>query len=279
VECVVLVNTRPPCARYRVRVPVVVVYLGTHRPKWLEMDGPPLMVSRTTMPTRTLPRAVVPWFLDSGGFTEVTARGGWDAISAPNYARLVARYANEVGLMRWAAPQDWMVEPAALRATGRTIADHQRLTVDNFVELRSLAPELPVVPVLQGWTVDDYERCADLYDTRGVDLTREPLVGVGSVCRRQATTEARDIFATLAPRGLVLHGFGLKQAALRTTWPYLASTDSLAWSLNARLDARRGVVSCDPTKRKACGNCRHYALTWWATTCAQVRPVQESLPW
>jgi len=59
--------------------------------------------------------------------------------------------------------------------------------VDNLICLRDLAPDLPIIPVLQGWTVADYLRCADLYDHRGINLAAEPLVGLGSVCRRPAT--------------------------------------------------------------------------------------------
>src|SRR5436309_107712 len=47
-----------------------------------------------------------------------------------------------------------------------------------------MAPELPITPVLQGQSISDYSRCADLYERHGVDLAALPLVGVGSVCRR-----------------------------------------------------------------------------------------------
>lgn len=60
------------------------IFLGTHRPRWLELAGPPLMVSRRTMPKRRLPRAVVPWILDSGGFSEIALYGEW-TISAGEY--------------------------------------------------------------------------------------------------------------------------------------------------------------------------------------------------
>ena len=43
-----------------------------------------------------------------------------------------------------------------LAKTGLAIAAHQAHTVANYLELRSLAPDLPFVPVLQGLGRDDY---------------------------------------------------------------------------------------------------------------------------
>lgn len=54
-------------------------------------------------------------------------------------------------------------------------------------------PELPYMPVLQGWTRGDYEQCVTLYEAAGVNLSQEPRVGVGSICRRQGTPEVAEI--------------------------------------------------------------------------------------
>ncbi|MBE1493181.1 hypothetical protein H4696_000281 [Amycolatopsis lexingtonensis] len=43
----------------------------------------------------------------------------------------------------------------------------------------------PREPVLQGQSIADYHRCADLSGRRGVDFAAAALVGVGSICRRQ----------------------------------------------------------------------------------------------
>ena len=45
-------------------------------------------------------------------------------------------------MLEWAAPMDWMCEPAMLARTGLTVEDHQRRTVANFLELRERGPEL-----------------------------------------------------------------------------------------------------------------------------------------
>lgn len=255
------------------------VYLGTHRPTWLTLDGPPLMVSLNTLPKSKSYRAVVPWFLDSGGFTELQQHGRWRTTAAEHVER--CRSAQErFGMIEWMSPQDWMCEPMMLERTGLTVGEHQRRTVANYVELVSLAPDMPWVPVVQGFAVDEYHACVDLYSAAGVDLTLAPLVGVGSVCRRQSMGEAHTIMDTLSERGLSLHGFGFKQAGLTVCWPWLTSVDSMAWSFNARHEKR----SCGrPNGRggvvKSCGNCRHYALDWYQRTSSLVgTPIQQSLP-
>jgi hypothetical protein len=68
----------------------------------------------------------------------------------------------------------------------------------------------PFVTVLQGWGLDDYPRCVELYQRAGIDLTAEPLVGVGSLCQRQATGEIEVIVPLTAVAGAPPHGFGVK---------------------------------------------------------------------
>lgn len=222
-------------------------WLGTHRPGWLAVYDVPMMVSRRTLDDyATAPRALSPWVLDSGGFTELDKHGRW-LLPAAQYAALVRRYSDEVGLMEWAAPQDWMCEPSKLAATGLTVTEHQRFTVDNFIELRSLAPDLPIIPVVQGWEADEYLRCVDLYAAAGIDLALEPVVGVGSVCRRKPSEHAvaEQAIRRLAPICGPLHGFGVSLDGLARYADALHSSDSLAWS-----DwARRGQQHLDGCRR------------------------------
>jgi hypothetical protein len=236
------------------------LYLGTHETHWLAQPpgGVPLFVShRRLAKRRTLPRAAGRWALDSGGFTELTLHGRWDTTPAV-YAAAVRRYRAEIGGLDWAAPQDWMCEPAMLARTGLTIAEHQARTVTNLAELRAIAPEVPWVPVLQGWDRDDYLRCVDRYSAAGVDLAAEALVGLGSVCRRQSSTQIAGIAATLAGLGIRLHGFGVKTLGLGRYARHLASADSLAWSYDAR---RRPALPGHPHRN--CANCPTWALAWY----------------
>lgn len=234
-------------------------FLGTHMvsQRWWDA-GVPLFVSRRRLTGRvSLPRARAGWALDSGGFTELSMFGGWRT-SETDYISDVRRFQSEIGGLRWVAPMDWMCEPFIVAKTGETVLAHQWRTVNNFVRLREQLGKL-VVPVLQGWTCDDYLRCWDIYHRAGVDLEWEDTVGVGSVCRRQNTAEAGLIFRRLAQDllGKQLHGFGVKIEGLESYADCLASADSMAWSYRARRDCP--LPGC---AHKSCANCLRYALRW-----------------
>lgn len=253
--------------------PEFTFYLGTHRPWWLwTTTGAPLFPTFGELYKRRtpFPRATTRWALDSGGFTELKKHGRW-TITPEAYVAFIRRCRDELGGLDWASPQDWMCEPWIIEGgthdgqhfagTGLSVREHQRLTVENFLELRELAPELPIIPVLQGWELPDYLQHVEDYAAAGVDLTLEPRVGIGSVCRRQATSEIVDIFASLSKVGLRMHGFGVKIAGLAAYAEQLSSADSLAWSYWARRDAGKGIRTAGCAK-STCANCHHYALQW-----------------
>lgn len=246
-------------------------WLGTHETSWLGRVDVDLFISRRRLDRRkSYPRALGAWALDSGGFTELAIHGGW-TLDARGYAATVRRYRDEIGGLAWVAPQDWMCEPAMLARTGLSVPEHQARTVDNFGELRAELGPL-VIPVLQGWTLGDYLRCVGRYAAAGADVTAEPLVGLGSVCRRQDTDEIAAIVCELTDIGVSCHGFGLKTAGLARVGPMLTSADSLAWSYGGR---RRGTCS----HRSRCANCLHWAMSWRADVLAGVggRGWQPSL--
>lgn len=247
-------------------------YLGSHHPSWLGTVNVPLFVScRTLAGRKTLPRAQAPWALDSGGFSELSMYGEWRT-SPETYVTEVRRYRDEIGNLAWAAPQDWMCEPWLLSKTGLSIREHQARTVSNFVALRDAAPDLPFIPVLQGWAVADYLTHVAMYERAGVDL-RGTLVGLGSVCRRQNTLEAKLLVHVLATTGLRLHGFGFKLTGLQAIGHKLESADSLAWSY----DARRSPAMAGHS-HKSCANCVEYALCWREKALASIAaPKQEVL--
>lgn len=209
-------------------------YLGIHRPNWLELSPVPTFLSARQLWTRKrLPRARADWALDSGGFTELSQHGAWT--STPRaYVELVRRLHRDVGKLEWAAAQDWMCEPQILKRTGLSVAEHQRRTLDNYLALCDMAPELPWVPVLQGWTHGDYLDHFEAYEAAGVDLRVLPRVGIGTMCRRQHMMRATFIINDLAGEGLRLHAFGFKLTGLRDAAPQLASADSMAWSFAER---------------------------------------------
>jgi hypothetical protein len=258
-------------------------YLGAHRPGWVsspEMSTVPLFVSWQQIASVARSgrgeRARTRWALDSGGFTELSNNGRW-TVPAREYARGVERLQRDLGGLEWAAVQDWMCEPEILKNTGLSVEEHQRRTVASFLELRDLAPGVPWVPVLQGWsTWGDHLRHVELYEQAGVDLWAQPVVGVGSICRRSDTARAQMMLAELADLGLPLHAFGFKidgllaevmvrrpfgvqldRPAFMPLWSVLASADSMAWSFAARMQS--ALQGCT---HRVCNNCPRFAREW-----------------
>lgn len=205
-----------------------------------------------------MPSATTTWALDSGGYTELNMHGRWVTTEA-EYVDAVHRYVEEIGGVMWAAPMDWMVEPWVVQKTGLTVPVHQHRTVDNYCRLSQIAPGLPFIPVLQGYKRGDYDRCIELYEEAGVDLWREPLVGAGTMCRRQGTDDIDRIVSGLALSGLRLHGFGVKILGLRKTGWGFWSTDSMGWSSRARWEGAPMLPWCT---HKTCANCFDYAHHW-----------------
>jgi hypothetical protein len=219
----------------------------------------PLFVSARRLAMRKkLPRAAGAWALDSGGFSELSLHGGWQTPSS-QYVEEVRRWRDEIGQLEWASAQDWMCEPFMIQRTGLSVRRHQELTVSNFVDLMQRDPSLPWVPVLQGWATGEYLNHLEAYARAGFDLTKRPLVGIGSVCRRQNTFRAEHLVRELHSYGLRLHGFGFKTTGLPRVWDVLTSSDSLAWSYNAR--RHPPMHECEG-KHASCANCPRWAERW-----------------
>ena len=143
------------------------LYTGTHQTHWLATAGVRLFISHTRLaarlgPRARLPRAIAPWALDSGGFTQLQRFGRW-TFTPEQYVAAVRRYRDEIGMLEWAAPMDWMCEPWVItggqvgplqfhgtrQARGLAPGDpeqsldvavalHQRYTVDNLLHLRNV---------------------------------------------------------------------------------------------------------------------------------------------
>lgn len=235
----------------------MIFYLGAQHAYWLWQCSFPLFISRRSLLRIKRPKkARMRWALDSGGFSELSLHGAWQT-SASQYIDEVYRYSAEIGNLDWAASQDWMCEPHMLEKTGLSIEEHQRRTVASYLELVDAAPALPWVPVLQGWEMDDYLSCLLLYQQCGVDLASLPVVGLGSVCRRQRTPEAWKIVTTLAAEGINIHLFGFKKTGLYKVHDKVVSADSMAWSYAARRSPP--LPGCTHVN---CSSCPKYAQIW-----------------
>lgn len=232
-------------------------YLGTHMEGWLQKDTDiPLFISyRRLRRKKNFTKAKMSWALDSGGFSELSLYGEW-TISPQQYLQDVEIYNKEIGNLDWAAIQDYMCEPHILQKTKLGIKQHQLLTCMSYMWLKSKS-DINFIPILQGWELDDYLHHRDLYYKFGVDLTTSQTTGVGSVCRRQGTNEIGQIMSRLHTEGISIHGFGVKMQGIEKYGKYLTSSDSLAWSINARYE--------DPLEEcthSNCANCFIYATQW-----------------
>lgn len=255
-------------------------FCGTHHPNWLWLKEPwsasMLFVSHRRLGRqKSYKPANVDWALDSGGFTELALYGRW-TIEASVYVAAVRRYANEIGRMLWAAPQDWMCEPVVRAQTGLSVAEHQCRTIASVLELRALAPEIHWIPVLQGHDPEDYLEHAEQYERAGFDLQGEPLVGLGSVCRRANDDSIVSMIRRISALGIRMHGFGVKRSGVARLSHVLESADSLAWSYHARKEPP--LPGC---KHRNCANCPRFAAHWVAETLSSIDRVvaqQELFP-
>jgi hypothetical protein len=231
-------------------------YLGTHEPWWLDkIDIPLLLSNRRIKRVNYKSKALGKWVLDSGGYSELHKNGKW-SFTEQEYVQDIQRYVERIGSLEWAAPMDWMCEPSALSKTGKTVKEHQSLTIESFLILRELLGDL-VIPVIQGWELEEYEENIEQYASNGIDLSKERTVGIGSICRRGAFEKIGEIIEVVHSKGIKIHAFGVKGKTLRVYKDKLISSDSAAWSYNASL---RPPLPGHTHKR--CSSCMEYALLW-----------------
>jgi hypothetical protein len=213
-------------------------YIGLHQPSDAQhFDRCCIHVERLN--TRRKPLGCKEILLDSQAFMKLKLHGCYP-YPPQTYADKVHRVAGLVERLT-AVTEDYMCEPFILAKTGLSVAEHQRLTIERYDELRRLIDSaIYLMPVLQGYRPLEY---VDHLRQYGERLPAGAWVGVGSVCKRNGDpSQIRDVLYCIkrARPDLRLHGFGLKRTALSWHWirTALYSADSLAWSLNARKNGR-----------------------------------------
>lgn len=183
--------------------------------------------------------------LDSAGFVAMFRYGGYPW-TVQQYLDLVARHD-----WAWWAAMDFCCEPEIADSQEKIDSRVDR-TVEKFEHCIWAAEDRrlkPCLPVLQGWRAADYLRC---YDEMSKRFYLPPLLGIGSVCRRDLGGPAGllTIIATLdrhLPERHRFHLFGVKGSAVGQLagHPRIASIDSMAWDAAARREKGDQPFSLD----------------------------------
>jgi hypothetical protein len=207
-------------------------FIGLHHPSdaWPFINS---MVSINALSKRKSPFRVNDWILDSGAFTQLNKHGRFK-MTEQEYAHEINIWSG-CGNLLAAVAQDWMCEEFVLNKTGKTVEEHQKLTIEGYLKLRTLVNTY-IMPVLQGFAPAEYVSHVRQY---GNVLSQGQWVGVGSVCKRNGNPDAiEDVLIAIKTErpDLKLHGFGLKIKALElgTIRQLLHSSDSMAWSTAGR---------------------------------------------
>jgi len=206
---------------------------GSARKALRQLEEPNVMLNYATQNNQ-------PWdgierlFVDSGGYSFILGKGEYKTTDA-EYLNWIAERDPELWALR-----DYPCEPEVLHDHGRTVNDHQQMTVDRHRNLLNRLSDHGIsgqpVAVLQGWDIDDYLQCVDRFQDAGL-LTDH--VGIGSVCRRNAEAEIRRVVLAVrdaVPSRVSLHAFGVKSSVLKypDVRDALATADSQSYEYQAQ---------------------------------------------
>lgn len=200
---------------------------GSARKALQQMQEPDVMLSYATK--NNTPWSCGSLFVDSGGYSVMMKDDEHDHPWPDEYLDYV-----ESSGADYFALQDYPCEPDVLERYGNSAETHQHLSLEAsawlFVRAEEREIEAEPVCVLQGWDTQDYLDCIDLYREGGI-LTE--YVGIGSVCRRNAEADIREVILAVADAlpGHRLHAFGVKVDVLKypDVVDVLTSADSLAY--------------------------------------------------
>lgn len=180
---------------------------------------------------RRFPKKSGSRWLDCGGFTMLNKHGDYP-FSLDTFANFVAAVQPDY----YTSP-DYPCEPEITRSL-RLATNLCRIekTVETSVSWVSdlemmLSPRSQMVPTIQGWALEEYKRCLDLYAEAG--LIRG-YMAVGSMCTRSNSRQIGEIVQGVHRHAQQLgvrrlHFFGLKMSReLDGLQPYIWSRDSAA---------------------------------------------------
>jgi len=203
-------------------------------------------LSRTNLPDDTTKKL----FLDSGGFSLLSQYADYP-FSIEEYIQL-AHYIKDNNLLTLIATMDYPCESEINRTQLHTNEERIQKTVDNAVACYDADISLPWVPVIQGYTIDEYLTCLDLYYESGIESF---YWAIGSICSRKGhNLQMRNIVVTIAKRlepECKLHAFGLGIKFLYDPQIFsnIYSSDSAAWNYRAVSREQKPQMIEDYVKR------------------------------
>ncbi len=203
------------------------------------------------------------WFMDSGAFSEININGHY-TYSIDKYLKCVELHQPSLFFN-----MDFMCEPFVIQKTNLSIAEHQVLSTINQMKIMDSLKNYNIkgqfAGVIQGWEIDDYLAHIDLLRSNNLIL---PYMGIGSICRRNATEQIIAIIEAVKKElpYTKLHGFGIKTEVLqdKRVHHWLHSGDSMAWSFAGRyVKVKPCNKKCIYPNQKNCANCRIYMMKWY----------------
>lgn len=185
-------------------------------------------------------------FVDSGGFPSSFLYNGYNR-SDDEYLYFVKK-----SNAAYFALRDYPCEPQILKKYDVTAKDQILRTVNHHIKLLDLIEDFDIsakpVPVIQGWEIDDYLFCIDIFREHGLIENGFDYVAIGSLCRRHAIHQIRKIILTVRNElrsSIKLHCFGTKISVLKdlAVWRAVYSVDSGAWDFDARWKRYRNQIN------------------------------------
>lgn len=203
-----------------------VVASGTDR-KTIERIGPCNVMLNIASKSISIPKNREKLFIDSGGYSFFTKFEQYQ-YTPEQYLDKIQKY-NPT----FFANMDIPCEPQIIQKRDSSVKEHIETTLSNQAKILDIIDDglkEKFVPVVQGWRIGDYLYCIDRMKEQGL---LSDYMAVGSVCRRNATSEIRKIILAISnelPR-TKLHAFGVKLSILRdkVCFERLHSCDSASW--------------------------------------------------
>lgn len=182
-----------------------------------------------------IPDTVKRLFVDSGGYSMFRKWGNFP-FTTDEYIDFVDLLMDDYPVTE-VATMDLPCEPSVNRHTFRTNIDRIKRTIEYADELLE-NPNIPWVPVVQGYTLNEYKACVNLLNGNAGAMSAKTWA-IGTLCARKKTGGIRNIVVNLRKEidpSIELHSFGLAINALRDPQVFFSidSSDSGTWSFNGR---------------------------------------------